>query len=59
MNIGSPPTRDYSLDNIRFILIFSVVFAHFLEVCAPFEGDWKIYKFIYSFHMPVFIFLFG
>lgn len=59
MNIGSPPARDYSLDNVRFLLIFSVVFAHLLEVCAPFEGIWKIYKFIYSFHMPLFLFLFG
>lgn len=59
MNTGFLPTRDYSLDNVRFILIFSVVFAHLLEVCVPFEGNWKIYKFIYSFHMPVFIFLFG
>lgn len=52
-------TRDYSLDNIRFFLIFSVVFAHFLEVCVPFTGSQDIYLFIYTFHMPVFIFLFG
>lgn len=51
--------RDYSLDNIRFFLIFSVVFAHLLEVCNPFMGSWYIYQFIYTFHMPVFIFLFG
>ena len=51
--------RDYSLDNIRFLLIFSVVFGHLLEVCAPFAGSGQIYKFIYTFHMPAFIFLFG
>lgn len=56
---NSSSSRDYSLDNIRFILIFLVVFAHLLEICTPFSGSGKIYKFIYSFHMPAFIFLFG
>lgn len=51
--------RDYSLDNIRFFLILAVVFAHLLEVCSPFAGQWTIYKVIYTFHMPAFIFLFG
>ena len=59
MSIGSPAARDYSIDNIRFLLIFSVVFAHLLEVSAPFFGKGMIYKFIYSFHMPIFLFLFG
>ena len=59
MRLSSFPSRDYSLDNVRFVLILSVVFAHLLEVCAPFKGSWLIYKFIYSFHMPTFIFLFG
>ena len=52
-------TRDYSLDNIRFFLIFFVVFAHFIEVCAPFMHNWLIYRVIYTFHMPAFIFMFG
>lgn len=59
MNARTHPTRDYSLDNIRCILIFLVVFAHLLEVCSPFTGSWLIYRFIYSFHMPAFLFLFG
>lgn len=59
MNSRPFSPRDYSLDNIRFVLIFSVVFAHLLKVCTPFPGSWLIYKFIYSFHMPAFIFLFG
>jgi len=59
MRLSLFPPRDYSLDNARFVLIFSVVFAHLLEVCASFKGSWLIYKFIYSFHMPAFIFLFG
>lgn len=51
--------RDFSLDNIRFFLIFTVVFAHLLEIFRAFSGSVFIYQFIYSFHMPVFIFLFG
>lgn len=54
-----PGMRDHSLDNIRFFLILSVVFAHLLEVCPPFAGSQLLYKLIYSFHMPAFIFLFG
>ncbi len=59
MNSKIEKTRDYSLDNIRFFLIFFVVFAHFIEVCVPFLYSWRIYKLIYTFHMPAFIFLFG
>lgn len=59
MTCGLIKNRDYSLDNIRFFLIFTVVFAHLLEVCKPFTGSGYIYKFIYSFHMPAFLFLFG
>ena len=54
-----PGMRDYSLDNIRFFLIFSVVFAHLLEVWSPFAGSKLLYRLIYSFHMPAFLFLFG
>lgn len=51
--------RDYSLDNIRFFLIFLVIFGHLAEVCSPFAGSKLIFKLIYSFHMPAFVFLFG
>ena len=59
VNPASSKPRDYALDNIRFVLIFAVVFAHFLEVCTPFLGSRLLYQWIYSFHMPAFIFLFG
>ena len=59
MNLRLFPKRDYSLDNVRFFLIFSVVFAHLLEVCTPFRWSWLIYKFIYMFHMPLFVFISG
>ena len=59
MHLTEEKTRDYSLDNIRCFLMFFVVFAHFLEVCAPFTHSQLIYQVIYTFHMPAFIFLFG
>lgn len=50
--------RDYKFDNIKFILIFLVVFAHLLRLL---EGDIANYLcfFIYTFHMPVFVFVSG
>lgn len=51
--------REYLFDNIRFFMIFFVVFAHLLE---PELGDGTVtavYNVIYSFHMPVFIFVMG
>lgn len=59
MGSGVGAERDYSLDNIRFFLIFTVVFGHLLEICGDFPGRWRIYQVIYTFHMPVFLFLFG
>lgn len=51
--------RLYSYDNLKFILIFLVVLAHLIEISADFEGKQQLYTLIYSFHMPVFIFLSG
>lgn len=50
--------RDYKMDNIRFLLIFCVLLGHFIEL---FPGDFAsaLYKIIYSFHMPAFLFLTG
>ena len=52
-------TRDHGFDNIRAILIICVVFGHMLEICPSFPGKQSLYQVIYSFHMPVFIFLVG
>ena len=51
--------RAYHFDNLRFIMIFLVVFAHLLEVSTPFFGKSFIYNTIYSFHMPLSLYLFG
>ena len=50
--------RDYKMDNFRFLLIFCVLLGHFIEL---FQGDFAsaLYKIIYSFHMPAFLFLTG
>lgn len=52
--------REYYFDNAKFILIFLVVFGHFIQ---PFIDDHKIimtiYHFVYSFHMPAFILVSG
>ena len=50
--------RNYKMDNIRFLLIFLVILGHFIEL---FQGDFSfaLYKIIYSFHMPAFLFLTG
>ncbi|WP_453995693.1 acyltransferase family protein [Bacillus nitroreducens] len=52
--------REYYFDNAKFILIFLVVFGHFIQ---PFINDHQIintiYHFVYSFHMPAFILVSG
>lgn len=51
--------RDAYFDNLKFILILLVVVGHLIE---PFNGETvmgTIYQFIYSFHMPLFIFAAG
>lgn len=52
--------RDYLFDNIKAILIFFVVLGHFIEIGLYknelYKGIWYA---IYSFHMPLFIFIVG
>ncbi len=50
--------RDYKMDNFRLLLIFLVLMGHFMEL---FKGELTsdLYKIIYSFHMPAFLFLTG
>lgn len=50
--------RTYKYDNLRFVLIFLVIFAHFMELFFT-DRTSGIYRIIYSFHMPLFIFLTG
>ena len=50
--------REYRFDNAKFILILLVVFGHILE---HFQGRYVpgIYRTVYLFHMPMFIFISG
>src|SRR5699024_174002 len=52
--------RNAYIDNARVLLIFLVVFGHMIQ---PFIGDSHgvntLYLWIYTFHMPAFIFLAG
>lgn len=50
--------RNYKADNIRFLLIFLVVFGHLLEQFSGKYTDY-LYRAIYSFHIPALIFLTG
>ncbi|TCJ01163.1 acyltransferase family protein [Cytobacillus praedii] len=52
--------RDFYFDNAKFILIFFVVFGHFLRsYIGESETIYTIYKVIYTFHMPAFILVSG
>lgn len=52
--------RIYKFDNLKFLLIFLVVLGHFID-CYTIDSNLlkTIFIFIYSFHMPLFIFLSG
>lgn len=47
------------MDNIRFLAMFCVILGHFLSLFIEEKGICFIYRVIYSFHMPLFIFLSG
>lgn len=50
--------RDARFDNLKGILIFLVVFGHLLELVGGPAAAW-LYRLIYSFHMPAFVFCSG
>ena len=55
--------RDHKFDNLKGVMIFLVVFCHFIEkLYSTWEDDSitrYLYFFIYLFHMPVFVFISG
>ena len=50
--------REYRYDNIKAFLIFCVVFGHMIEGSSH-DMIRMLYTLIYSFHMPLFVFLSG
>lgn len=51
--------RDNYFDNAKFILIVFVVIGHFIETLTQGDNLHTIYRWIYSFHMPIFVFILG
>lgn len=58
-NENKPVQREYLFDNLKGLLIFLVVFGHTLEMYRGNIILKTIYLFIYTFHMPLFIFIAG
>ena len=57
---GALPVRQYRYDNLKFFLIVLVVVGHFLEFYDTRSDIFKsLFVFIYSFHMPLFLFVSG
>lgn len=50
--------RDARFDNLKGLLIVLVVFGHLLELVGGPAAAW-VYRVIYSFHMPAFVFCSG
>lgn len=49
--------KDLKMSNLKGLLIFLVVFGHFIEI---YPNNFKsLFIFIYSFHMPLFVFVSG
>lgn len=52
--------RNYLFDNLKFFLIILVVIGHFIDPYVGYSNVLKnMFFFIYSFHMPLFIFVTG
>lgn len=52
--------KSYFVDNLKVLLIFLVVFGHLIERYIDTNNTLMgIYMFIYTFHMPLFIFISG
>lgn len=51
--------RDYAFDNLKALLIFLVVLGHVLIEGKSHEVVRILYRYIYVFHMPLFVFISG
>lgn len=59
MNRTAPAFRIPYLDNAKFLLIALVAAGHFVQPIKSTRFSYNIYFFIYTFHMPCFVFLSG
>ena len=52
--------RDAFWDSLKFILIFFVIYGHMIETYSPNDSfNRAMYNFIYTFHMPFFMYISG
>ncbi|MCD8365509.1 MAG: acyltransferase family protein [Clostridiales bacterium] len=51
--------RNYQFDNIKALLIFLVVLGHVFRNLGANGDNYAVYKIIFSFHMPAFLFVSG
>ena len=51
--------RDGKMDNLKGILIIMVVLGHLTELLLKSGEGGIVYRLIYAFHMPAFIFISG
>ena len=51
--------RDNSIDSLKFLLICTVVLGHVIMALGGGKAEMAMFNFIYSFHMPLFVFLSG
>ncbi|MFZ6656600.1 acyltransferase family protein [Undibacterium sp. TJN19] len=59
-NPTTPSVRNPSIDNIKAILIFFVVFGHLIEIYVGEDHVLRsIWLFVYAFHMPMFALISG
>jgi fucose 4-O-acetylase-like acetyltransferase len=59
-NPTTPKIRNTSIDNIKAVLIFLVVFGHLIEIYVGEDHVLRsIWIFVYSFHMPMFALMSG
>ncbi|SEM26221.1 Fucose 4-O-acetylase [Butyrivibrio sp. ob235] len=56
--LGAAGERDYYYDNMKLLLIFLVVWGHMLPICGSLFGN-ALALTIYTFHMPLFVFVTG
>lgn len=51
--------RDNNIDTLKFLLICMVVFGHVIMTLGGGNVEMAMFNFIYSFHMPLFVFISG
>ena len=59
MEVAEKANRLYTLDSLRGFLMLLVVWGHLMEILPGMGAQHPVYKVIYSFHMPAFLFLSG